>query len=89
MNFSNVPSKAEVMGWNPQTLADYMRKVSIKTSLKVKVEIILDPKLINNIVILTIFHNILLVSVLHLYRVITKIQTEINKEERKKATSHK
>lgn len=39
--------------------------------------------------ILTIFDNILLVSVLHLYRVITKIQTEINKEERKKATSHK
>uniref|UniRef100_A0A3Q2WBC1 Uncharacterized protein n=1 Tax=Haplochromis burtoni TaxID=8153 RepID=A0A3Q2WBC1_HAPBU len=85
MNFSNVPSKAEVMGWNPQTLADYMRKVSIKTSLKVKVEMFIPSKYL----ILTIFDNILLVSVLHLYRVITKIQTEINKEERKKATSHK
>ncbi|XP_044220479.1 lymphocyte cytosolic protein 2 [Thunnus albacares] len=28
MNLNNVPSKSEVMGWNPQTLADYMKRVS-------------------------------------------------------------
>lgn len=30
MSLNNVPSKAEVMGWNPQSLADYLKKVSSK-----------------------------------------------------------
>lgn len=30
MSLNNVPSKAEVMGWNPQSLADYMKRVSSK-----------------------------------------------------------
>lgn len=29
MSCNNVPSKVDVMGWNQQSLADYMRKVSI------------------------------------------------------------
>ncbi|XP_067454895.1 lymphocyte cytosolic protein 2 [Thunnus thynnus] len=29
MNLNNVPSKSEVMGWNPQTLADYMKRLNL------------------------------------------------------------
>lgn len=32
MNLNNVPSKVEVMGWNPQTLSNYMKRVSSKTA---------------------------------------------------------
>lgn len=28
MSFDRVPSKSEVMGWNPHQLSDYMRRVS-------------------------------------------------------------
>lgn len=30
MSLSNVPSQVDVMGWNPQNLADYMKRVSIE-----------------------------------------------------------
>ncbi|XP_031713505.1 lymphocyte cytosolic protein 2 [Anarrhichthys ocellatus] len=29
MSWNNVPSKAEVLGWSPQSLADYMRTLKL------------------------------------------------------------
>lgn len=29
MSFDNIPSKSEVMGWDPPHLADFLRRVSL------------------------------------------------------------
>uniref|UniRef100_A0A669CV14 Lymphocyte cytosolic protein 2b n=1 Tax=Oreochromis niloticus TaxID=8128 RepID=A0A669CV14_ORENI len=84
MNFSNIPSKAEVMGWNPQTLADYMRKLKLSGCDRVVTKSSIDGAQFMNMTEcdLQMFPCLFV-------PIITKIKTEINKEEHKKASSHK
>ncbi|XP_030595653.1 lymphocyte cytosolic protein 2 [Archocentrus centrarchus] len=84
MSFSNVPAKAEVMGWNPQTLADYMRRLKFSGCDRVVMK-----SSINGAQFMHMTEFDLQVFPC-LYRpIITKIQSEINREENKKASGHK
>ncbi|CAJ1058212.1 lymphocyte cytosolic protein 2-like isoform X1 [Xyrichtys novacula] len=84
MNFSDIPPKREVMGWNPQSLADYMRKLSLSGCDKAVMK-----SGISGAQFMQMTKSDLQVFPGLYVGVISKIQSEISKGEHKKTYGHK
>ncbi|XP_036379780.1 lymphocyte cytosolic protein 2a [Megalops cyprinoides] len=79
MSFGNVPSKAEVMNWNPPRLADYMRKLDLSGCDKVIMKCSMNgPRFLN-----MSDNDLQKFPKLHA-PLISKICQEINKKEEKR-----
>ncbi|XP_047441988.1 lymphocyte cytosolic protein 2 [Mugil cephalus] len=81
---NNIPSKAEVMGWNSQSLADFMRKLKLTGCDRVVTKASITGEQFIHMTEgeLDVFPCLYI-------PIITKIQSEINKEEQKKAFANK
>uniref|UniRef100_A0A4W5N2B5 Lymphocyte cytosolic protein 2a n=1 Tax=Hucho hucho TaxID=62062 RepID=A0A4W5N2B5_9TELE len=80
MSFDRVPSKSEVMGWNPHQLSDYMRRVShFQVNFVSFVDSSQPGKAFLNSLSIDC-HNV----VCSFYRLISKICCEINRKEEKR-----
>ncbi|XP_068437291.1 lymphocyte cytosolic protein 2 isoform X2 [Clinocottus analis] len=84
MSLNNIPSKVEVLGWSPQSLADYMRrqKLSGCDKLVIKGNISGAKFMEMTMVELQVFPCLYV-------PLVTKIQSEINKENQKKGSGQK
>ncbi|XP_036933809.1 lymphocyte cytosolic protein 2 isoform X2 [Acanthopagrus latus] len=79
MSLSNVPSKVEVMGWNPQNLADYMRRLKLSGCDKAVMKAGITGAQFTQMTEcdLQVFPSLYI-------SLITKIQSDINKGEQKR-----
>ncbi|XP_074530889.1 lymphocyte cytosolic protein 2 [Halichoeres trimaculatus] len=84
MNFNNLPSKKEVMGWNPQSLADYMRKLNLSGCDKAVMK-----SSMSGAQFMKLTEGDLHVFPVLFVPVISKIQSQISKGEQMKAFGHK
>ncbi|XP_051277130.1 lymphocyte cytosolic protein 2 [Dicentrarchus labrax] len=84
MSSNNVPSKMEVMGWNPRSLADYMRRLKLSGSDRVVMKGSITGAQFMQMTEcdLQVFPSLFV-------PIITKIQNEINMGEQKKAFGNK
>ncbi|XP_038555893.1 lymphocyte cytosolic protein 2 [Micropterus salmoides] len=84
MSLTSVPSKVEVMGWNPQSLAEYMRRLKFLGCDKVvtKGSITGEQFMKMTECDLQVFPSLYVT-------IIAKIQSDINEGEQKRAFGHK
>ncbi|KAA8588481.1 hypothetical protein FQN60_009826 [Etheostoma spectabile] len=83
MSLNNAPSKVEVMGWNPQSLADYMRRLKLSgCDTCVTKGSITGARFMQMTA-----HELQGFPSLYV-PIITKIQSEINKGEQRRALGH-
>uniref|UniRef100_UPI0037E96646 lymphocyte cytosolic protein 2 n=1 Tax=Semicossyphus pulcher TaxID=241346 RepID=UPI0037E96646 len=84
MSLNKVPSKNEVMGWNPQSLADYMRRLNLSGCDKAVMK-----GSISGAKFLQMTEGDLQVFPSLSVSIITKIQSDISKGDQKKGFGHK
>lgn len=79
MSLSNVPSQVDVMGWNPQNLADYMKRLKLSGCDKAVMKAGITGAQFMQMTEcdLQVFPSLYI-------SIITKIQSDINKGEQKK-----
>ncbi|XP_049441629.1 lymphocyte cytosolic protein 2 isoform X2 [Epinephelus fuscoguttatus] len=79
MSLNSVPSKVEVMGWNPQSLADYMRRLKLSGCDRLVIKSSINGAQFVQMTAcdLQVFPSLYV-------PIITKIQNEINKMDQKK-----
>ncbi|XP_068570505.1 lymphocyte cytosolic protein 2 [Cebidichthys violaceus] len=84
MSLNNVPSKVEVLGWSPQSLADYMRRLKLSGCDKLVIKESISGAQFMEMTMcnLQVFPSLYVPSV-------TKIQSDINKGDQKKAFGQK
>ncbi|XP_070768847.1 lymphocyte cytosolic protein 2 [Enoplosus armatus] len=84
MSLNHVPSNVEVMGWNPQSLAEYMRTLKLSGCGKVVMKSNITGAQFMQMTEcdLQVFPSLYVSK-------ITMIQSEINKGEQKRASDHK
>ncbi|KAM6952056.1 lymphocyte cytosolic protein 2 [Lycodopsis pacificus] len=84
MSWNNVPSKAEVLGWSPQRLADYMRRLKLSGCDK----LVMKDSMSGAQFMEMTTHNLQVFPSLYV-PLVTKIQSDINKGDQKKAFRQK
>ncbi|XP_049898378.1 lymphocyte cytosolic protein 2 [Epinephelus moara] len=79
MSLNSVPSKVEVMGWNPQSLADYIRRLKLSGCDRLVIKSSINGAQFMQMTAcdLQVFPSLYV-------PIITKIQNEINKMDQKK-----
>lgn len=84
MSLSNVPSQVDVMGWNPQNLADYMKRLKLSGCDKAVMKAGITGAQFMQMTEcdLQVFPSLYI-------SIITKIQSDINKGEQKKGVGLK
>ncbi|XP_039668494.1 lymphocyte cytosolic protein 2 isoform X1 [Perca fluviatilis] len=83
MSLNNAPSKVEVMGWNPQSLADYMRRLRLSGCDK----FVIKGSITGAQFMQMTAHELQGFPSLYV-QIITKIQSDINKGEQKRVFGH-